>query len=299
MTSRLRSASHIALAASGLVALVATSAGCPRKKADLADAGAPGATLVMLDAAPMPEASNESEVTRFPDETRLDHVATTTQAAATNVRKAPPSGAVVATLAKGTSVQEIAQRDKFSLITFFDPKDPSKKLMGWVFQDAFNGGPSAPHKPAMTNPCPPGQQLLLGEQDFCGKVCKVAGDCPNGQACTGTAKLFGLDGKVGDAVSVCSFLAGIPDAGPTTPDAGAAPAGGAKPDAGTDAGVAGQTVVGVQQPPDAAGKCPASYVLVAGDKLCHRTCNAPNGVECPAKARCSGALAKDRVCVPK
>jgi hypothetical protein len=276
--------------------LSAALAGCPHKKADTVDAAPP--ELLVLDAGlAAPEASNDADVTRFPDETKLDHVARSTQAVVTTVRKAPPSGAVIATLAKGTAVQEIAQRDKFSIILFADPKDPTKKLMGWVFQEAFIGGATTPQKPTVTNPCPAGQQLLIGEQDFCGKVCKVAADCPNGQACTGSAKLFGLDGKVGEPVNVCSFLAGIRDAGPATPPV--VDAGPSKPDAGTDAGVLGQTLAGVQQPPDAAGACPPSFVLVALDKLCHRTCNQPNGVECPARARCSGTLAKDRVCVPR
>ncbi len=293
VSSALRHASRLA----PCLLVAAALAGCPHKKADVVDAAPPEVVVVDAGVAP-PEASNELDVTRFPDETKLDHVARSTQAVVTTVRKAPPSGAVIATLAKGTAVQEIAQRDKFSIILFADPKDATKKLMGWVFQEAFIGGGTTPQKPTVTNPCPSGQQLLIGEQDFCGKVCKVAADCPNGQACTGSAKLFGLDGKVGEPVSVCSFLAGIRDAGPAVVDAGPA-----KADAGTDAGVPGQpvpvTVAGVQQPPDAAGACPPSFVLVPLDKLCHRTCNQPNGVECPAKARCSGTLAKDRVCVPK
>ena len=296
--NRVRPASFVSRAArvAPCLLVAAALAGCPHKKADVVDAAPP--EVVVLDAAaPAAEASNEADVTRFADETKLDHVARATQAVVTTVRKAPPSGAVIATLAKGTAVQEIAQRDKFSIILFADPKDPTKKLMGWVFQEAFIGGATTPQKPTVTNPCPAGQQLLIGEQDFCGKVCKVAADCPNGQACTGSAKLFGLDGKVGEPVSVCSFLAGIRDAGPPTPPV--VDAGPAKPDAGADAGVQGQTVAGVQQPPDAAGACPPSFILVVLDKMCHRTCNQPNGVECPAKARCSGTLAKDRVCVPK
>jgi hypothetical protein len=293
---------HAALAA----AVLATLTGCPRKKPSTeVDAGV--AETPVVDAAPAPLAANEADVTRFPDETKLDRVAATVLAGVTNVRKAPPSGAVITTIPKGTVVLEHAQKDKFFLVSFDDPKDPTKKLMGWVFQDAFSATPSVPQKPPGVNPCPAGQQLLIAEQDFCGKVCKVAADCPNGQACTGSAKLFGLNGKVGEPVSVCSFLAGIPDGGTAPPpvaDAGAKiviDAGTAKPGAGaaTDAGVPSQTVAGVQEPPDASGKCPANFVLVASDKLCHRTCNAPNGVECPAKSRCNGTLAKDRVCVVK
>ena len=80
-------------------------------------------------------AANENDISRFPDEKKLDNVAGTIQRP-TNVREIPGIGKVVATLAKGGTVTEIAQRDTFFLVVFENPKD-QKKLMGWIGQESF------------------------------------------------------------------------------------------------------------------------------------------------------------------
>src|SRR5262245_30692970 len=76
------------------------------------DAGATeGGAAEVADAAPAPTpaalATNEGDIARFPDEAKLADVTATLQRSY-NVREAPPSGAVIAGLTKGTTVTEIA-----------------------------------------------------------------------------------------------------------------------------------------------------------------------------------------------
>jgi hypothetical protein len=266
--------------AAAVTAILVAVTGCPRKKVDTADAGLDGATAA-IDAAPAgPEATNEADVAHFPDETKLDRVAASTEAHATNVRKSPPNGAVITSLPKGTNVVQLAQHEKFFLISFDDPKDATKRLEGWVIQDAFNATPT-PKKPSP--PCPAGQTLLLADQDFCGHICKTNKDCPAGQACSGQANIVSADGKIGEAVNTCSFFhldAGI--AAP--PDSGAADAGGKAAVADAGGAGAGQTVAGVQQPPGAGNSCPSGFAIM-DDKLCHHTCAQPK--DCPTGSHCT------------
>ena len=276
-----------------VAALVIAATGC-KKKVDVPDAAADAAAEV--DAAPAAEASNEADVTRLPDETKLDHVAATTQIASSNVRKSPPSGAVITTLPKGTNVVEIAQHDKFFLVTFDDPKDATKKLEGWIVQDAFS---TVPPKKKPASLCPAGQTLLIADQDFCGHVCTSTKDCPTGQACSGQANTITLDGGLGQAVSTCTVVnldAGVVaavDAGVVAAvDAGTRPSIGGLRLGVLDAGAAvpGQTIPGIQQPPGAGGACPASFAL-ADDKLCRHTC-IKNG-DCGGTALCKSKHAAD------
>ena len=279
----LRTVSNVAIA----TALMVAAAGC-HKKVDAVDAGTDAAPAE-VDAAPAPEASNEADVTRFPDETKLDHVAAVTQVATSNVRKAPPSGAIITTIPKGTSVVQIAQHTTFFLVTFSDPKDATKKLEGWVVQDAFS---TTPPKKKPTPLCPAGQVLLIADQqDFCGHVCTSASDCPAGSTCSGQANVLAVDGGLGAAASTCVVSAAdagvvaVVDAGTVAvADAGAKGLGAIHfigQDSG--AGVPGQTIAGVQQPP-VNGACTVGFAI-ADDKLCHHTCKT-NG-ECSGSAHCT------------
>src|SRR4051794_1236147 len=66
-----------------------------------------------VDAAPAPApaalATNEGDVARFPDETKLADVGATLQRTY-NVREAPPAGEIIVGLSKGTAVTEVALR---------------------------------------------------------------------------------------------------------------------------------------------------------------------------------------------
>src|SRR6478609_4683250 len=130
-----------------LAALIPLATGCgllKKKGDDAADAAAEAAVAEVAEAAAppaaTPAAANENDVSRFPDEKKLENV-TATLLRPTNVREVPGLGKIVATLAKGGTVTEIAQRDKFFLVVFEDPKD-QKKLMGWISQESFTAPPA-------------------------------------------------------------------------------------------------------------------------------------------------------------
>ncbi len=266
--------------------------GCPKKKGDAGDA-ASDAPVAATDAVPAgPEASNADAVARFPDEAPIDRQAATLQWAANNARKTPQSGDIVATLPKGTNVIQIASHDKFILVTFDDPKNAGQRLMGWVIKDAFSA--QAAVRPLPKGTCPAGQTALVGDETFCGKVCKVDADCVAGQACIGTAMIALKDGGAGETVRNCMAIvrpkgtdAGTPpasaDAGPA-PDSGPAPIPDAGPlavaDAGgggapKDAGGGGGSGAGPIIVEPANGACPAGYMLAERlDKKCHKQCKA-------------------------
>ncbi len=267
-----------------MCALVFVLAGCPKKNGGAADAAADGATAAMLDAAPAgPEAANVDAIARFPDESAIDHQAATLQWSANNARKAPPSGAIVATLPKGTNVVQLAAHDKYVLVTFDNPKNASERLMGWVIKDAF----SAQQVVVPKGPCPAGLVQLLGDEVFCGKVCKVDTDCAGGQACSGSAQRFLHDAGAGEALKICTALGR-----PATSDAGVTPApvdagggGGVTADAAApavvDAGGGGaprpDAGGGGAPPPmvlekQADGTCPANYKIGHPDDKCHHLC---------------------------
>src|SRR5258708_2923040 len=107
-TIRLRDFTNAAVVAALAVAIT----GCPRKKTEAADAAAE-ASVGVVDAAPEVLASNEADITRLPDETKVENVIASTEANVTTVRKAPGTGAILTTLPKATNVTELAQKDKF------------------------------------------------------------------------------------------------------------------------------------------------------------------------------------------
>lgn len=253
-----------------------------KKKTD-ADAGddAEAAVVETVDAAPAPTApaalaTNEGDVARFPDETKLADVAATTLRPF-NVREAPPAGDLVLLIPKATVVTQIAQRDKFFLITFDNPNAPGTRLMGWVHRDAF----SAVVVDAGPLVCKTGEVALVGDTPFCGKLCNVDTDCPAGQACRGSGTKLLPNGKPGDGVQVCTAYhphdAGAPPTPPpTVVDSGA-------PAPAKDAGlppIPNLLDAGLPKPPAGspdviaatAGKCAAGYVFVKKTGKCHRPC---------------------------
>lgn len=261
-------------------------------ESELADAGTAPAPVAL--------ATNEGDVARFPDETKLADVSATLLRAY-NVREAPPAGAVIVGLPKGTPVTQIAERGGSFLITFGDPKTPGTKLMGWVHRDAF----SVVIQDAGPLVCPKGEIALFGDTPFCGKLCSEDKNCPSGQACKGQASKLLPSGKAGDGVTVCSVFhphdAGVPavvDAGkapvvdaaaPAVVDAGKPPVVDAGAPAVVDAGKAPVVDAGKAPVVDAGttpaptgpaadvvaptgGKCPDNFVLVAKTNKCHRSC---------------------------
>ncbi len=265
-------------AAIASLALLIVSCGLLKKKGEEADAAAEAAVAEVADAAPAPPppaiASNEDDVARFPDETKLDDVAATFQKAY-NVREAPPAGTIVAGLPKGTNVTQIASRTNYFLILFDDPAAAGEKKMGWVHADAFSATVIKEVK------CPAGETALVSglEAPFCGKVCNVDTDCPGGQACKGSANKY-VNGKAGAAVKVCTVFhphdAGAPPA-PVATDAGLAT--NVKKDGGLfivtkDAGAPAPPTPPVPAPNVivTAPPCPVGFTSVAKTGKCHRQC---------------------------
>ena len=109
------------------------------KKGGAGDASADADTTAAVDASvPTVTASNDADLTHPPDAAKLDSPEDTTiQGWSATVKTAPGSGTTVATLAKGTAVSKIASHDKYFLVLFDSPKDPSKKIAGWVTADVF------------------------------------------------------------------------------------------------------------------------------------------------------------------
>jgi hypothetical protein len=284
-----------------LVMFVVSCSGLLKKKGEGEEAGVEDAAPVAVvdadaAAAPAPApapaalATNEGDVARFPDETKLADVPATLQRTY-NVREAPPNGVVIAGLAKGTAVTQIAQRSTSFLITFDNAKAPGTKLMGWVHRDAF----SAVIQDAGPLVCPTGEIALFGDTPFCGKLCSEDKDCPTGQACKGQASKLLANGKAGDGVTVCTIFhphdAGAP---PAPPPPVVVDAGGGKlvvvPDAGlpkvvvlVDAGPLPPAPAGDVVAPTG-GKCPGGFELIKKTGKCHRAC--PGG---PTAGQCKNA----------
>lgn len=272
-----------------LVSLVAL-VGCPRAKTGAADADTDAqASVVVPPPPPAAEATNEADVARFPGELPIDHVKATLWWTQTKVRKVPPSGEVLATLPKGVVVTQIASSDKYILVTFDNPNNPTTHLMGWVLKDVF----AAPLPPAPLK-CVAPQTLLMADVNFCAKICKAESDCVAPQTCQGAAQLVLPNGKPGESVRNCTAPAVARDAGAPRTDAGAL----ILPvfvDAGVpvvaDAAVAPAPVVPVIVPgviiaPTGLNACAPDFLFVPSDNLCHHRCG-------PGAA---SAVCKDRRC---
>jgi hypothetical protein len=218
----------------------------------------------MADAAPNappPVPDNVNQVARFPDEASLNNANVKIADPHVAARNSVPGGTLVATLAIGTDVVEIASHDNFVLGSFNDPKNASHTLEGWIAQAAFVPGPTPPPK----GTCGAGQVMLVSEeQDFCGRACKGDKECPSGQTCSGKANLY-VAGKTGAETDTCTIPA--PGTTPSTPTS---------------------TIIGVQQPPAANGTCAAKYIM-ASDHMCHFECN-KSPLQCPPKSRCTAKL---------
>ncbi len=251
-----------------------------------ADAEADAAVVTAMDAAvtPPPQetslADNEDDIARFPDETKLDNVAASLLRPG-SVREAPVTGAVVTTLAKGASVTQLAQRDKYFLVVFPDPKNASKKTMGWLHQDAFSAVLSVLDGGVKALTCKAPEIALWSDGPFCGRACTKDTDCATGQACKGSASKL-KDGKIGDTTTVCTIFhphdAGAPKA--PAADAGTAGDAGAKADAAADAGtkpILPPLTVDVDVVDPTNNLCPPAFQLVPKDKKCHRVCGFGDG----------------------
>ncbi len=244
-----------------------------KKGADEADAGEDAAVAEVVDAAPPPAAapvaSNVDDVARFPDEKAIDNVAATIQRV-TNVREIPAVGKIVATLAKGGTVTEIASRGTAFLVVFDNPKD-SKRVMGWVGQEAFTALPAVDAGVKVLT-CTAPEIALISDLPFCGRTCVNDPDCPAGQACKGHANKF-VNAKFGDAVGVCTVF----NASTVAPTR-------------TAVAVTPPTPVVIPVPvvdvaDSVGGRCSVGFQLVGKDGKCHKICSAAG--QCRGNFKCA------------
>lgn len=225
-------------------------------------------------------ATNEADITRYPDETKLADVSATLQRGY-NVRQSTPAGTVVTVLPKGAVVTQIASHGGAFLITFDSPTAPGTKLMGWIYRDAFSAVVADAGPPT----CPKGDVLVMGDVPFCGHVCQDDSACPAGQACKGQANKLLPNGKTGDGLTVCTVFTRT-DAGAPTPPTPPSAVDAGKPTT-VDAGPTPPAPTGADEVAPTNGACPASFQLVTKTGKCHRSC--PGGVtahQCAASSFC-------------
>ena len=130
----------------GVAAMASSLMACSLlKKPEAVDAGegAVGeASAIAVPPAASAEAVNASEMTRYPDEKPVDHAPITAEAGGSLRTQAGPGGDSVIPLKRGTEVEKLAEHGDYYLVLAEDPKDSTRKLMGWVADSAFGAGAS-------------------------------------------------------------------------------------------------------------------------------------------------------------
>ncbi len=136
--------------AAGLV-LGALPACSMLKKPGAADAGNGGESeaSAVAEAAAAPLAANEGDITRYPDEKASTGSTLTTEAPAELRTEVGAGGKLVVVLKKGTEVDKLAEHAGHYLVVSEDPRDASRKLIGWASTSAFTVGTY--HGPSVTH----------------------------------------------------------------------------------------------------------------------------------------------------
>jgi hypothetical protein len=267
-----------AVMAFGSVVLMA----CPPKKPGGADAGdAAPVSSASADAAASSStalAANEADVSRYPDETPVNHAQMTTVWLIADVRTQAGSGAgnVIADLVKGTNVDKIAERQGYYLVIFTDPSDPTRKEMGWVSQVIFSPEPA--HKRVVLK-CQVGVPILLqGGLELCVVECTSDSQCSRGWSCSGDGVLSNY-GVPGNKIQYCLPASNVVTDGgvPPVPPIPVVDAGGG--------GGNGPAVVCVKQNPP--GKCTAPFVV--NNAVCRIACRSVADCGGPGP-KCNGGL---------
>lgn len=140
----------------------------PRPLPTVADAS----TFSAANAADVARYANEKPIADADDKIHHDM----------RVRTVPSTkeGDVILALRAGTPVKKVAKRGQWFLITFADPKEKSRTLLGWTWDQAF-----AAQDGASEDACAADERLLT-PQGTCAKTCKTNANCPNDFVCTDT-----------------------------------------------------------------------------------------------------------------
>ena len=180
-----------------------------------ADGGAEAAAALPVEGRPV-EAVNESEMTRYPDEKPIDHATLTAESGGNMRTQAGAGGDLVIVLKRGTEVQKLAERGSYYLVLADDPKDPTRKLMGWASEGVFSAEPArrhegdgGPHETSADGGSRPvvadaGTKPAPAKRPLDAK--KINGACPSGyapcsQACRLTCK---AEADCGDPAAHCT-----------------------------------------------------------------------------------------------
>jgi len=175
----------------------------------------PAATQVAAPVNPIANATNASEVTQFPDQTKVAPVQAKITIATATVRPAPQSTDKVQVVKQGLEVTELAKDKDYYLVLFNDSSDSAKQKAGWIHKDALESyalgtpdkndknapqtGPSAAKTaPAATKlTCNAGEVRIQTDHDFCGHQCKDDSDCKKQSGvCDGAGKMVSLAGQL-------------------------------------------------------------------------------------------------------
>lgn len=221
-----------------------------------------------------PLARNELRVKRYEDEVPTSPAAALVVASPAPVLTAFPKGDEVARLRAGHAATRIAERNGFYLVTFADPTEASRTLLGWIARFAFeplDAGASAGTK-LVDAPWCSGQKVLAlqpGAKPRCGYVCYRDFECTDGATCEAAADLPKL-GKVPTEFEYTTVCTPPPGAAPSKPrDAGGVP-----------------SLVGAPFNPD--GRCPKGFAAARQlGAICFMTCQSK--VNCPEDMTCHPA----------
>ena len=265
-----------AVMAFGSVVLMA----CPPKKQGGADGGDAGpAASASAEAGSTALAANEGQVSRYPDESPVNHVSLTTVWTISDVRTQSGAGAgeLIADIVKGTDVDKIAERQGYYLVVFTDPSDSTRKEMGWVSQAIFSPEPVHKH---IALKCQTGVPILLqGGLELCVTECTSDSQCSRGWSCTGDGVLSN-NGSPGNKITYCLPASVFTDGGAPPPPPPPVADAGPTPPPVADAGGGGNAVVCVKQNPP--GKCPNGF------KVSNAVCRLP----CTQQTDCKGPQPK-------
>ena len=221
------------------------------------------------------EASNEPvlynrlDVERYDDEKPVDSVKLTVKVPnKVAAYRAFPGGAMVAALAHGTEVVQLASRNGFYRVTFTDPERPERRLMGWVASPAFEDPPKLPKSfgPARCTIFDggPGTQVYALEANntiaACEYVCNNPSEC---ESTGGKCELRMFIDKLGTIpdtwqyTTVCPLQQLIPNGPPQ--------------------------LIGNQPPFN--GRCPFNEITVPKyGMVCYRACK--KDLDCPQGSNC-------------
>jgi hypothetical protein len=256
---------------------------CKPASTEAADASAVASASAAASAAPSAAASaapptpvNVADVKRYSDETAMNEDGTLAWPA-TNIRKAPQNGALIAVLKKGTAVTKTAKYKVWFLIAFDDPKS-GKRMEGWTFQDSFKASANNTHS-CYDNPagicdepdlkCPAGLTHFEFEGDYCAKKCTSDSDCSKGMICETDEHTLIVNGKPAGSARHCQASL----SGPSAPSASSS-ASAATPSA---------TASAKKKDPQT---CAGNMVMTPSG--CAPTCEGPDDKSCPNHKACNG-----------